>query len=87
MTKIEQDIYIQYISFLQYFLYMQVCTLPEYIHKRFGGHRIRVFLALLSLLLYIFTKISVSILNIYLFGQDNLQDIFLSDFDHCVTFK
>jgi sodium/myo-inositol cotransporter 3 len=37
----------------------QVCTLPEYMMKRFGGTRIRVFLAALSLILYIFTKISV----------------------------
>jgi hypothetical protein len=39
---------------------LQVCTLPEYMMKRFGGTRIRVYLAALSLTLYIFTKISVS---------------------------
>ena len=39
---------------------VQVCTLPEYMKKRFGGRRIRVYLACLSLMLYIFTKISVS---------------------------
>jgi sodium/myo-inositol cotransporter 3 len=38
---------------------LQVCTLPEYMMKRFGGTRIRVYLAALSLILYIFTKISV----------------------------
>jgi hypothetical protein len=38
---------------------LQVCTLPEYMMKRFGGTRIRVYLATLSLILYIFTKISV----------------------------
>jgi hypothetical protein len=37
----------------------QVCTLPEYMMKRFGGTRIRIYLAALSLILYIFTKISV----------------------------
>lgn len=38
----------------------QVNTLPEYMKKRFGGHRIQTYLAVLSLILYIFTKISVS---------------------------
>jgi len=38
---------------------LQVCTLPEYMMKRFGGTRIRIYLAALSLILYIFTKISV----------------------------
>lgn len=35
-------------------------TLPGYISKRFGGTRIQTYLAVLSMLLYIFTKISVS---------------------------
>ena len=43
----------------------QVTTLPEYMSKRFGGSRIRVFLAVLSIFLYIFTKISVSIIQIF----------------------
>lgn len=34
--------------------------MPEYLRKRFGGKRIQVYLSILSLLLYIFTKISVS---------------------------
>ncbi len=33
--------------------------MPEYIRKRLGGQRIRVYLAVVALLLYIFTKISV----------------------------
>lgn len=36
--------------------------MPEYLRKRFGGKRIQVYLSILSLLLYIFTKISVSAL-------------------------
>jgi len=32
--------------------------MPEYLMERFGGNRIRTFLAVLSILLYIFTKIS-----------------------------
>ena len=35
--------------------------MPEYIKKRFGGERISVYLALMSLLLYIFTKISADL--------------------------
>lgn len=38
----------------------QIVTLPEYIQKRFGGQRIRMYLSVLSLLLSVFTKISVS---------------------------
>lgn len=34
--------------------------MPEYIQKRYGGQRIRMYLSVLSLLLSIFTKISVS---------------------------
>lgn len=46
--------------FLPVYLSSGVHTLPEYMSKRFGGHRIRVYLSILSLILYIFTKISVS---------------------------
>lgn len=34
--------------------------MPEYLRKRFGGQRIRIYLSVLALLLYVFTKISVS---------------------------
>jgi sodium/myo-inositol cotransporter 3 len=33
--------------------------MPEYLTKRFGGERLRVYFAILSLILYIFTKCSV----------------------------
>ena len=33
--------------------------MPEYLQKRFGGQRIRVYLAVLALLLSIFTKVAV----------------------------
>ena len=33
--------------------------MPEYLRKRFGGQRIRIYLALLALVLSIFTKIAV----------------------------
>ena len=38
-----------------------VFTMPEYLRKRFGGQRIRLYLAFLTLLLYIFTKISADL--------------------------
>lgn len=34
--------------------------MPEYLRRRFGGKRIQIFLAVLYLFIYIFTKISVS---------------------------
>jgi hypothetical protein len=40
--------------------------MPEFIKKRFGGERISVYLSVLSLLLYVFTKISVGILPVIL---------------------
>ena len=45
--------------FLPVYISSGVSTLPEYINKRFGGTRIRIYLSVLSLVLYIFTKISV----------------------------
>lgn len=41
----------------------QIVTMPEYIQKRYGGQRIRMYLSVLSLLLSVFTKISVSCLT------------------------
>lgn len=38
----------------------QIVTMPEYIQKRYGGQRMRMYLSILSLLLSVFTKISVS---------------------------
>lgn len=38
---------------------VQIVTMPEYLGRRFGGERIRTYLAVLSLLLSVFTKISV----------------------------
>lgn len=39
----------------------QVYTMPEFMKKRFGGDRIRVYLTILGLVLSIFTKISVDL--------------------------
>ncbi|KAM9219182.1 sodium/glucose cotransporter 1 isoform 2-T2 [Leptosomus discolor] len=46
-----------------------VVTMPEYLRKRFGGKRIQVYLSVLSLILYIFTKISADIFSGAVFIQ------------------
>ncbi|XP_053374798.1 sodium/glucose cotransporter 4-like [Mercenaria mercenaria] len=46
-----------------------VYTMPEYLQKRFGGQRIRVYLSVLSMVLYILAKLSVSIFAGALFIQ------------------
>lgn len=53
--------------FLPVFIASSVATLPEYMNKRFGGNRIRIYLSVLSLILYIFTKISVNLYSGALF--------------------
>ncbi|CAF1087683.1 unnamed protein product [Adineta ricciae] len=53
--------------FLPVFVATGVSTLPEYMSRRFGGQRIRVYIACLYLLLYILTKISVNIYAASLF--------------------
>ncbi|XP_026772624.1 sodium/myo-inositol cotransporter 2 [Pangasianodon hypophthalmus] len=45
--------------FLPIYIASGVTTMPEYLQKRFGGKRIQIFIAILSLFIYIFTKISV----------------------------
>uniref|UniRef100_A0A8B9BWY5 Sodium/glucose cotransporter 1 n=1 Tax=Anser brachyrhynchus TaxID=132585 RepID=A0A8B9BWY5_9AVES len=47
----------------------QVVTMPEYLRKRFGGKRIQVYLSVLSLIVYIFTKISADIFSGAIFIQ------------------
>uniref|UniRef100_A0A8C5N8E6 Sodium/glucose cotransporter 1 n=1 Tax=Gouania willdenowi TaxID=441366 RepID=A0A8C5N8E6_GOUWI len=44
-------------------LFRHVVTMPEYLKKRFGGHRIRIYLSVLSLFLYVFTKISADMFS------------------------
>uniref|UniRef100_A0A8C4Y3S8 Sodium/myo-inositol cotransporter 2 n=1 Tax=Gopherus evgoodei TaxID=1825980 RepID=A0A8C4Y3S8_9SAUR len=50
-----------------------VTTMPEYLQKRFGGKRIQIFLAILYLFIYIFTKISVDMYAGALFIQQALR--------------
>ncbi|KAF6018211.1 SLC5A9 [Bugula neritina] len=47
--------------FVPVYIASGVFTMPEYMRKRFGGQRIRVYLSSLSLILYIFTKISADL--------------------------
>ncbi|KAK7480843.1 hypothetical protein BaRGS_00027929 [Batillaria attramentaria] len=54
-------------------------TMPEYLSKRFGGQRLRVYFAFLSLVLYIFTKCSGDLYTGALFIQQSLNwDLYLS---------
>uniref|UniRef100_A0A8C3Y977 Sodium/myo-inositol cotransporter 2 n=1 Tax=Catharus ustulatus TaxID=91951 RepID=A0A8C3Y977_CATUS len=47
--------------FLPIYIASGVTTMPEYLQRRFGGKRIQIFLAILYLFIYIFTKISLSL--------------------------
>merc|ERR1712051_99295 len=47
--------------FVPVYMSSGVFTMPEYLRKRFGGQRIRLYLSFLTLLLYIFTKISADL--------------------------
>uniref|UniRef100_A0A8C1YAY1 Solute carrier family 5 member 9 n=2 Tax=Cyprinus carpio TaxID=7962 RepID=A0A8C1YAY1_CYPCA len=51
----------------------------DYLRKRFGGQRIRIYMSVLSLILYIFTKISTDIFSGALFIQVSLGwDLYVS---------
>ncbi|KAL0965570.1 hypothetical protein UPYG_G00283060 [Umbra pygmaea] len=49
--------------FVPIYIKAGVVTMPEYLRKRFGGQRIRIYLSVLSLCLYIFTKISADMFS------------------------
>ncbi|XP_074868444.1 sodium/glucose cotransporter 1-like isoform X4 [Carettochelys insculpta] len=55
--------------FVPIYIRAGVVTMPEYLKKRFGGHRIQMYLSVLSLLLYIFTKISADMFSGAIFIQ------------------
>uniref|UniRef100_A0A8C5GBA5 Sodium/myo-inositol cotransporter 2 n=1 Tax=Gouania willdenowi TaxID=441366 RepID=A0A8C5GBA5_GOUWI len=55
--------------FLPIYIASGVTTMPEYLQRRFGGRRTQIFIAVLSLFIYIFTKISVDIYAGALFIQ------------------
>uniref|UniRef100_A0A4W3KHZ0 Solute carrier family 5 member 9 n=1 Tax=Callorhinchus milii TaxID=7868 RepID=A0A4W3KHZ0_CALMI len=58
--------------FVPVYIAAGVVTMPEYLKKRFGGQRIRTYMSVLSLILYIFTKISTDIFSGALFIQVSL---------------
>ncbi|NWU45708.1 SC5A9 protein, partial [Hylia prasina] len=58
--------------FVPVYIAAGVVTMPEYLQKRFGGQRIQIYMSVLSLILYIFTKISVDIFAGALFIQMSL---------------
>ncbi|NWU03537.1 SC5A9 protein, partial [Urocynchramus pylzowi] len=58
--------------FVPVYIAAGVVTLPEYLKKRFGGQRLQIYTSVLSLILYIFTRISVHIFAGALFIQTAL---------------
>ncbi|TRY84696.1 hypothetical protein DNTS_003917 [Danionella cerebrum] len=59
--------------FLPIYIASGVTTMPEYLQKRFGGKRIQLFLCVLYLFIYIFTKISVDMYAGAVFIKQALQ--------------
>ncbi|XP_077882350.1 sodium/glucose cotransporter 4 isoform X2 [Ictidomys tridecemlineatus] len=55
--------------FVPVYIAAGVVTMPQYLKKRFGGQRIQIYMSVLSLILYIFTKISTDIFSGALFIQ------------------
>ncbi|XP_064644173.1 sodium/mannose cotransporter SLC5A10-like [Lineus longissimus] len=47
--------------FMPVYISSGVYTMPEYLQKRFGGKRLKIYYAVLSLLLFLFTKLSAEI--------------------------
>ncbi|KAM8746251.1 sodium/glucose cotransporter 4 isoform 2-T3 [Acanthopagrus schlegelii] len=65
--------------FIPVYISAGVVTMPEYLAKRFGGQRIRIYMSVLSLILYVFTKISTDIFSGALFIQISFGwDLYLS---------
>ncbi|KAM8872184.1 sodium/myo-inositol cotransporter-like [Synchiropus picturatus] len=58
--------------FIPVYIHSGVYTMPEYLSKRYGGKRLKVYFAVLSLVLYIFTKVSVDLYAGALFIQESL---------------
>ncbi|XP_041085598.1 sodium/glucose cotransporter 5-like [Polyodon spathula] len=55
--------------FVPVYISSGIVTMPEYLGRRFGGERIRMYLSTLSLLLSVFTKISTDLYSGALFVQ------------------
>ncbi|XP_042369123.1 sodium/myo-inositol cotransporter-like [Plectropomus leopardus] len=57
--------------FIPVYIQSGVYTMPEYLSKRFGGYRLKVYFAVLSLVLYVFTKLSTNLYAGALFIQES----------------
>lgn len=65
--------------FIPVYIHCGVYTMPEYLSKRYGGRRLKVYVTALSLLLYTFTKLSVDLYAGALFIQASLKwNLYLS---------
>lgn len=58
--------------FIPVYIHCGVYTMPEYLSKRYGGKRLKVYFAALSIMLYVFTKLSVDLYAGALFIQESL---------------
>lgn len=58
--------------FIPVYISSGISTMPEYLEKRFGGNRLRIYLAVLTLILYCLTKISVNLYSGALFIKQAL---------------
>ncbi|KAL7064250.1 hypothetical protein AAHC03_04972 [Spirometra sp. Aus1] len=59
--------------FLPVYIASGIVTVPEYLRKRLGGQRIRVYLAVIALALYVFSKISADLYAGGIFIQLSMQ--------------
>ncbi|XP_061169606.1 sodium/myo-inositol cotransporter 2-like isoform X1 [Saccostrea echinata] len=65
--------------FLPVYIASGVYTMPEYLKCRFGGQRIQIYMAVLALLVYIFTKISADLYAGALFIEQSMHwNLYLS---------
>ncbi|XP_067849340.1 sodium/myo-inositol cotransporter-like [Heptranchias perlo] len=65
--------------FIPVYIRSGVYTMPQYLSKRYGGNRLKIYFALLFLLLYVFTKLSVDLYAGALFIRASLGwDLYLS---------
>ncbi|CAG0913382.1 unnamed protein product [Notodromas monacha] len=58
--------------FVPVYMASGVYTMPEYLRKRFGRQRIRIYLSVLALILYVFTKISADLYAGAIFIEESL---------------
>ncbi|CAG0900461.1 unnamed protein product [Darwinula stevensoni] len=59
--------------FVPVYMSSGVFTMPEYLRKRFGRQRIRVYLSVLAIILYVFTKISADLFAGAIFLEESMK--------------